>query len=112
MEGRNQHLSILQVSQRLKIPKHTLRFWEKELDGLLVPLRTKGGQRRYTAENLAVLEDIKRYRNAGLGLPAIRGRIGHAYEVEDIQPIKIAILAARIAEAVKTEVYNFLKLEK
>ena len=40
-------LSIAEISNKLKIPKHTLRFWEKEFHGMIVPLRTQGGQRRY-----------------------------------------------------------------
>ena len=66
MEKKNQLFSILQVSEKLNIPKHTLRFWEKEFSGLLVPLRTNGGQRRYTMENLLLLEEIKKCRDNGL----------------------------------------------
>jgi len=36
--------SIQEVSTFLNVPKPTLRFWEKELDGILVPSRTRGGQ--------------------------------------------------------------------
>ncbi|WP_369707420.1 MerR family transcriptional regulator [Desulfosarcina sp. BuS5] len=32
-----------QVSTKLNILKPTLRFWEKEFNGILVPLRTNGG---------------------------------------------------------------------
>lgn len=56
----NNLISIQEVSVLLKVPKPTLRFWEKELDGILVPLRTDGGQRRYTVENITVIEEIKK----------------------------------------------------
>jgi DNA-binding transcriptional MerR regulator len=75
MEENNQLFTILQVSERLKVPKPTLRFWEKELNGMVVPLRTHGGQRRYTAQNLLVLEEIKRCRENGLSLSEIVERI-------------------------------------
>ena len=38
----------------LMVPaKPTLRLWEKELDGIIVFHRTRGGQRRYALELLA-----------------------------------------------------------
>ncbi len=40
------NLTIKEVSELTSIPTHTLRFWEKEFDSILVPLRTPGGQRR------------------------------------------------------------------
>ena len=112
MEQKNQLFSILQVSEKLNIAKHTLRFWEKELNGLLVPLRTNGGQRRYTMENLLLLEQVKKCRDNGLGLPEIIQKIGQSFEGEISQPSKVDLLASRVAEAVKSEVYNFFKREK
>jgi DNA-binding transcriptional MerR regulator len=111
MEGKDQLLSILQVSEKLNVPKHTLRFWEKELNGLLVPMRTNGGQRRYTMENLLLLGQVKKCRDNGLGLPEIIQRIGQSLEGEVSQPSKVDLLATRVAEAVKTEVYSFFKTE-
>ena len=112
MEEKNQLFTILQVSEKLNVPPHTLRFWEKELNGLLVPLRTHGGQRRYTPQNLAVLEEVKRCRESGLSLPEIISRINPGEEAGSLPSQKIDLLASRVAEAVKTEVYNFFKTEK
>ena len=112
MGGKNQLLTILQVSKKLNIPKHTLRFWEKEFNGLLVPLRTTGGQRRYTMENLLLLEEIKKCRDNGLSLPEITEKIDQSYEGEAFQPSKVDLLAIRVAEAVKAEVYNFFNQKK
>ncbi len=112
MDGKNQLLTILQVSEKLNIPKHTLRFWEKELNGLLVPLRTNGGQRRYLMENLSLLEEIKKCRDNGLSLTEITEKISQSLEGEASRPSKVDLLATRVAEAVKTEVYNFFKAEK
>ena len=42
------------------VSKHTLRFWEKTLNGVIVPLRTKGGQRRYTKYHLQIINEIKK----------------------------------------------------
>ena len=111
MDGKNQLLSILEVSEKLNVPKHTLRFWEKELNGLLVPLRTNGGQRRYTVENLSLLDEIKKCRDNGLSLPEIIEKISQSFERESSQPNKVDLLATRVAEAVRAEVYNFFKTE-
>jgi DNA-binding transcriptional MerR regulator len=112
MKRRNQLFSILEASEKLEIPTHTLRFWEKELNGSLAPLRTNGGQRRYTMENLLLLEEIKKCRDNGLSLAEINEKFGQSYEGEAAQPSKVDLLASRVAQAVKTEVYNFLKTEK
>jgi len=112
MEEKIQLLTILQVSEKLKVPKPTLRFWEKELNGVVVPLRTHGGQRRYTAQNLLVLEEIKKCRESGLSLPEIGERIHRGCEKEKVSSSKIDLLATRVAEVVKTEVYNFFKMDK
>ena len=112
MEEKNQLFTILQVSEKLRVPPHTLRFWEKELNGLLVPLRTHGGQRRYTPQNLVALEEVKRCRESGLSLPEIIARINRCEEAESLPSQKISLLASRVAEAVKTEVYNFFRIEK
>jgi DNA-binding transcriptional MerR regulator len=112
MGPKNQLLTISQVSENLNIPRHTLRFWEKELNGLLVPLRTNGGQRRYSMENLGLLVEIKRCRENGLSLPEIVEKINQGFEGETSQPSKVDLLATRVAAAVKTEVYNFFKTEK
>ena len=37
----------------------TLRFWEKELGEIIIPLRTPGGQRRYKETHISILEQIK-----------------------------------------------------
>ena len=65
-------LTIQQLSNRLKIPKPTLRFWEKELDGLIDPHRTEGGQRRYNHKHISIIEEVKRLRKNGIPLAEIK----------------------------------------
>ena len=112
MEENNQLFTILQASEKLKVPKPTLRFWEKELNGAVTPLRTHGGQRRYTAQDLLILEDIKKYRESGLSLSEIVERLKPGWEKDEVPSHKIDLLATRVAEVVKTEVYNFFKKDK
>ena len=66
METQEQLLTIQQLSLRLNIPKPTLRFWEKELDGIIVPLRTRGGQRRYSVQHILIIEEVTNLKKRGI----------------------------------------------
>lgn len=50
--------SIGQVHAITGIPKPTIRYWEKEFESFLEPLRTTGNQRRYDDKSIADLEKI------------------------------------------------------
>ncbi len=106
-------LTIQQASQRLKVTKHTLRFWEKELDGLIVPLRTQGGQRRYTPEHLFIVEEIRRLKRKGLSLVHIKNKLDNSYNAEEdnSNSQRIDLLANQIAEIVKSAIYRFFEGE-
>ena len=75
MNYQEQAITIQQVSQKLDIPKPTLRFWEREFEGILVPLRTNGGQRRYAPEHISVIKEIKMLKKAGLSLIQIKRKL-------------------------------------
>ena len=55
--------SISQVNALTGVPKSTIRFWEKEFEEFLVPLRTTGNQRRYDRNTVETIEDIHRLVN-------------------------------------------------
>ena len=59
MEGNKRLLTIQEVSQKLNVHKHTLRFWEKEFSEFLQPARTNGGQRRYDHEHISLIDKIR-----------------------------------------------------
>ena len=107
-------LTIQEVSQRLNVTTHTLRFWEKELDGIIVPLRTNGGQRRYTSEHIFILEEIIKLKNNGFSLSDIREKLGIRYNHQgsNSNNPNIDDFADRIAEIVRSALYNFLDKEK
>ncbi len=107
--GQHELLSIEEASLQLKIPKHTLRFWEKTFEGILVPLRTRGGQRRFTSENITLVEEIKKLREKGMSLSDVKGQLNNGEPPPHIDLSKIDLLANRVAEVVKAEVYNLLK---
>ena len=96
------------MSEKLAIPKPTLRFWEKELEGIIVPLRTPGGQRRYNEKHLALVKNIKELKNNGLSLQEIRETINIDKDNSVISD-EINRLSDRIAETIRSELFNFFK---
>ena len=108
--------SIQQLSTILNILKPTLRFWEKELEGILLPLRTNGGQRRYTHEHVSVIKKIKMLKKTGYSLVEIKRKLGMGLMSEtgnqrsgDGRTGGIDLLAERVAEVVKMEILRFSK---
>ena len=101
---------ISEVSEKLNITKHTLRFWEKKLHGVFVPRRTSGGQRRYTSEHIALIGEIIRLKNEGMSLRDIRQRLGGENEMTIAELVNgnIDMVADQIAEVVRSAVYRFL----
>jgi DNA-binding transcriptional MerR regulator len=61
LEGRL--YSIKEASELTDVPAHTLRFWERKIPGFLKPVRTDGGQRRYTAQCLERIKKLDYYVN-------------------------------------------------
>jgi DNA-binding transcriptional MerR regulator len=102
------NFTVNQVSEKLSIPKPTLRFWEKELAEIITPLRTIGGQRRYTTAHLTTLEKIKGLRDTGKSLSEIRAILGNGFDNgSNYGQIDIERLSKRIAEVVKDELAIF-----
>jgi DNA-binding transcriptional MerR regulator len=90
-----------------------LRFWEKELDGIIVPLRTPGGQRRYTVEHLAIIQKINRMRKHGMRLSEIKTRLNNLNTGMKLptNPVDFEVLVDRVTEVVKNEIYRLLNHE-
>jgi len=110
MDTQKQLFTIQQLSLKLNIPKPTLRFWEKELDGIIVPQRTRGGQRRYTAEHISIIETITALKKSGKSLSEIKDKLSNnKTKDDDFYFDEIDILAKRIARVVRAEVYNFFQ---
>jgi len=111
MDQKEEIFSIQQVSSRLNIPKATLRFWEKELDGIIVPIRTQGGQRRYTVEHISIIKDIVNLKKKKMRLTEIKRKISNInkFQSGNSNFEKIELLADHIAEIVRAEVYSFFE---
>ena len=114
MEKSEHLLSIQQISRKFDIPKSTIRFWEKELNGLIVPNRTSGGQRGYTVDNAAMIGRIKDLREKGFCLAEINRNLASIENLSSssLDLEKINRLADRLSEVIRNEVYHFLKNQK
>ena len=53
-------VSISIASKITAVEIHTLRYWEREFEAFLEPVRTEGGQRRYRPEDIQTVFTIKR----------------------------------------------------
>ncbi|MBN2034873.1 MAG: MerR family transcriptional regulator [Deltaproteobacteria bacterium] len=104
-------LTIREMSRRSGVSTHALRFWEKELSGIIVPQRTKGGQRRYTPEHLLVVNEIKILKDKGMSLTEIRQALNQRYNQnqDDYNHKQADLLADKIAEMVRSAVFNYLE---
>lgn len=58
-EKNGKAVSISMAAQITGIEVHTLRYWEKEFEGYLNPIRTAGGQRRYRAEDIQIVLELR-----------------------------------------------------
>lgn len=114
MERTLQTFTIQEASRLLRVTKHTLRYWERELEGIIVPLRTGGRQRRYTSEHLLIIEEIKRLKGNGLSLYDIKRQLNDKSGTHQDAPARRDVdqLADRIAEIVKTAISSFLERDR
>jgi DNA-binding transcriptional MerR regulator len=107
----NKTLTIQEVSKRSGVSTHTLRFWEKELNGIIAPERTKGGQRRYAPDDLLIIEEIKSLKSKGFSLTDIRHDLSHHLDSNEDHNSqqKADVVAKKIAEIVRSVVYHYLE---
>ena len=101
MDFQEQAITIQQVSQKLDVPKPTLRFWEKEFEGILVLLRTNGGQTCPQRSRHALHREALPRRT---GLRGGRGSV-------DGRTDGIDLLAERVTQVVRLEVLRFFERE-
>ena len=86
-------VSINDVSKRLDVPAHTLRYWEKQFPTAIRPITGSGGRRYYRPETVArlvVIRDLL-YKN-GLTIAGVKklihdGKLPRA--ATDFQPTNI-----------------------
>lgn len=100
--------SIKEASELTDIPPHTLRLWERKIPGFLRPVRTQGGQRRYTADCLEKIRKLDFYVNSkGMSLVGARRMIEEGHDLKDSpdQELREKILSdKRVRQAVDSVV--------
>ena len=58
MKDNEAYLTIAEASQKIGVPAHVLRFWEKSFKELN-PMKKIGGRRFYSPKDMTLLEEIK-----------------------------------------------------
>src|SRR5262245_11651511 len=80
------NLSISAVSRRTGIPVSTLRYYERELEGLFHIRKTSGGHRRYAESDVERFSTVRRLTETeGLGLAEVRRAVLSRGSVEPLR---------------------------
>lgn len=58
MDQKKPYYSIGQVAEYFELPQSVLRYWETVIDALQ-PAKSPGGSRRYSDQDLKIINDIK-----------------------------------------------------
>ncbi len=94
MDNNEYFASINEVSKRLSVPAHTLRYWEKQFPVIIRPTTGSGGRRYYRAETVQRLEAIKDLLyNRGMTIAGVKKMIRDG-ALTDASPISVASPAA------------------
>ncbi|MCP4746729.1 MAG: MerR family transcriptional regulator [Desulfobacteraceae bacterium] len=102
-------LTMQQVSDRLRLPKSTIRYWEQKLGKCIKLKRTGSGQRRYTTTHFYILERVKVLKYQGKKIVEIK----RFFDQERLTSTglfteeSVELLARRIADLVRDEVSHF-----
>ena len=110
----DQLVTINQASQKSEVPKSTLRYWERRFSPFLDPIRSPGGQRRYSEKQLSIIARIKMLKTQGLGLEEVRQALSQDEAAVDkpTKVVELEHLADRVARLVKQEVCRFFSEER
>jgi len=107
-------LTIADVSRRTGIPATTLRFYEKELPGLLPIRKTRGGHRRYAPEDVNRLALVRRLTSEeGVTLAQVRAVLTSRGDHEPLREevARLAALVAEQADAIESLASRLARLE-
>ncbi len=105
-DGRSRAVYVISVAAELAgVHPQTLRVYERK--GLLDPIRTSGGSRRFSEKDLERLRHIQHLTNAGLNLEGVRRVMELEDEVARLeQELAVTRAAAREAVAVTHRHYR------
>ena len=107
MENTNEYFaSINEVSKRLNVPAHTLRYWEKQFPVAIRPTTGAGGRRYYRSETVDRLIIIKDLLYAhGMTIAGVKKllREGNFPTATDDMPVATAAVTAISPGAVEID---------
>ncbi len=107
MENTNEYFaSINEVSKRLNVPAHTLRYWEKQFPVAIRPTTGAGGRRYYRSETVDRLIIIKDLLYAhGMTIAGVKKllREGKFPTVADQMPVATTAVMASPSSAVEID---------
>jgi MerR family transcriptional regulator/heat shock protein HspR len=112
--GSSASFTIADVSRQTGIPTTTLRFYEKELPGLLPIRKTRGGHRRYGPEDVAKLALVRRLTSQeGVTLAQVRAVLTSRGDHEPLREemSRLAALLAQQADAIESLASRVGRLE-
>jgi DNA-binding transcriptional MerR regulator len=107
--------SISQVNALTGVPKSTIRFWEKEFQDYLTPLRTAGNQRRYDTTMVTMIETINQLvSQEGYTLEGARRKMIEKFEpTPDSKPQKqMDELAQTMSDYLLKKLFDHMNSEK
>lgn len=77
------HYLISDAAKMVAVEAHVLRYWEEELE--LPIARTELGHRYYTRENIEIFKNVKRLKEEGLQLKAIKVLLQETEKLEGVK---------------------------
>ena len=81
-------MPISELSKKLDIPAHTLRYWEKEFPEVMTPTTGAGGRRYYRPEMVDNIAAIKKYLYAdGYTIDGVKKLI----TTGEFKPVEVAL---------------------
>jgi MerR family transcriptional regulator, mercuric resistance operon regulatory protein len=102
-------LTIGQLSGATGVNIETIRYYER-INLLAAPPRTRGGHRSYRNEHIKRLKFVRRARELGFGIDAIRALLALAegdnpscQEVRNIAAMRLADVRTKLADLLKLE---------
>ncbi len=109
--------SISQVNAITGVPKSTIRFWEKEFQEFLAPLRTDGNQRRYDERTVDIIKKIDHLVNTdGFTLDGARrqlnGQMSRTKSPPDSQDRRLDELAETMSDYLLQKLFERVREEE
>ena len=72
-------------------------------------MRTRGGRRRYTDDQISVIQEFKKLRSKGVSLSEIKWKLSNGDRGGNSNSNRIDLLAEKVAKVVRLEVLRLLE---